>query len=153
MKTKFNLTVHIDDEAYEVTYSFATPKQKEELEALDKADAEAVENYKKLNDKLEMLESKRITNAELIPLLEGPEKLEVLKEQRILLPEIEKLTPKVQKAAAVELNNKADEKRFEYLISGKDKDKLQADAKKNNFPMQIVMGDILKALAKSKEKK
>jgi hypothetical protein len=154
MKTKFNdIEISIDDEKYVVNYSFATPKQKEELEALSKADAEAVETYHKLNNEYRILEDKKTNNAELIPLLNGDEKLEVLKEQRELLTKIEKLAPKVKKAAEIEMNEETSIKRYEMLVSGIDKDRLKEDANKHSIPLSIVMQEISAGVIKAKEKK
>lgn len=154
MRTKFEgIEVNIDETTYVVSYCFATPKQKEELEALSKTDNEANENYLKYTNEMQILEAKRTNNLELIPYLEGDEKFEVLKEQKEIISKIEKLIPKVEKAGKHQLSQDVATKKYELLVGGVDKDRLREDALKLNIPISVVINDILKGVTKAKEKK
>ena len=154
MKTKFeNIEVKIDEICYVVSYCFATPKQKEEIEALSKVDNEANENYLKYTNEMQILEAKRTNNFELIPHLEGAEKVEVLKEQREIISKIEKLIPKVEKAGKHQLSQDTATKKYELLVGGVDKDRLREDALKLNIPISVVMNEIIQGVVKAKEKK
>ena len=154
MKTRFEgIEVNIDETTYVVSYSFATPKQKEELEALSKTDDEANENYLKHTNEMQMLEAKRTNNEALIPHLEGAEKVEVLKEQREIISKIEKLIPKLEKAGKHQLSQDTATKKYELLVGGVDKDRLREDALKLNIPISVVMNEIIQGVVKAKEKK
>lgn len=154
MRTKFkDINVDIDEVVYVVDYCFATPGQKEELEALSKVDDEANEKYLKLNNELQILESKKKNNEELIPLLEGTEKLEVLKEQKEVINKIEKVLPKLETAGKHQLSQETATRRYELLVGGVDKDRLREDALKHNIPLSVVMNEIIQGVAKAKEKK
>ncbi len=154
MKTKFNgIEVSIDEATYVVSYCFATPGQKEELEALSKADDEANEKYQKLNNELQILESKQKNNNDLIPHLEGKERVDVLKEQREVINKIEKLLPKFETAGKHQLSQATATRRYELLVGGADKDRLREDALKLNIPLSVVMNEIIQGVAKEKEKK
>jgi hypothetical protein len=154
MKTKFdNIEVSIDDEIYVVNFTYANPKQKEQFDALSKEDEEISEAYAKIFNELNLLESKKTNNTDLIPHLEGKEKVEVLREQREVISKIEKLTPKFEKLAKHEYSKELSEQKYELLVSGVDKDRLKEDAKKHFIPMSIVMNEILLGVIKAKEKK
>lgn len=154
MRTKFEgIEINIDEASYVVSYCFATPKQKEELEALSKADDEANEKYLKLNNDLQILESKKKNNEDLIPYLEGTEKVEVLKEQREVINKIEKLLPKLETAGKYQLSQEIATRRYELLVGGADKERLKEDALKHNISLSVVMNEIIQGVAKAKEKK
>jgi len=153
MKTNFEITIAIDEESLNVSYAFPNKKQKETIEELSLEDNKAIENYSDLQSSLELMVSKNKTNEELIPLLEGEEKAEVLKENREVLKAIEELTPKVKTAAKVQLEHKANDKRFEILVSGDDKTKLSNIMKEKNISSSRIMEEIYKGVAKATEKK
>lgn len=154
MKTKFEgIVVEIDDVEYVINFTYANPKQKEELDALTKADEDANENYAKLMNEANLLNSKKTNNDALIPYLENEEKVAVLKEQREVISKIEKLAPELEKLGNYEYNKEISEKKYEMLVSGTDKDRLREDAKKHNIPISIVMQEILQGVVKAKEKK
>ena len=148
-----NIEVNIDEATYVVSYTFANPKQKEELEALSKADDEASETFLKLTNEMQILEAKKVNNEALIPHLEGSEKVEVLKEQREIISKIEKLIPKLEKAGKHQLSQDTASRRFELLVGGVDKDRLKEDAEKNNIPLSVVVNEIIQGVVKAKEKK
>ncbi len=154
MKTRFNnIEINIDETTYVVNYCFATPSQKEELEALSKVDDEANEKYLKLNNEFQILESKKKNNEDLIPHLEDKERIDVLKEQREVINKIEKLLPKLETAGKHQLSQATATRRYELLVSGVDKDRLREDALKLNIPLSVVMNEIIQGVAKEKEKK
>ena len=154
MRTKFEgIEIELNDDIYVISYSFANQKQKEEIEALSKTDDEANENYLKHTNEMQILEAKRTNNTELIPHLEGAEKVEVLKEQREIISKIEKLNPKLEKAGKHQLSQDTATKKYELLVGGVDKDRLREDALKLNIPISVVINEILQGVIKAKEKK
>lgn len=154
MRTKFEgIEININEASYVVSYCFANPKQKEELEALSKADDEANEKYLKLNNDLQILEAEKKNNDELIPHLEDKEKVDVLKEQKEVISKIKKLLPELETAGKHQLSQEVATKRYDLLVGGVDKDRLRKDALKHNIPMSVVMNEIIQGVAKAKEKK
>ena len=155
MKRKYNISLEIDGEKFSIEVHEPNKEQKKLLKQKAKEIQEKNKEYLQLKERVEKLQKRSRINEKLID-TEDEADVELLKDQRELLREIETLEEELKGYKDIDVNAE-NEKLFEYrydlLVSGKDAHRLKDTIDKkaiSYIELFVEMGERIKEAVKKK---
>lgn len=154
IKTKYDVTLEIDDTSFDVTVSDPSPEQVEELKAMGEDDQIVSEQLQDLEDELAYKKEMFDINRTILADGSVVDKAKTWFEQKTLAAEIFTLKTK-HKALKKERGSLEGlyKRRFELIVSGTAKTALQAYIDRTGLSYIAVNGLITKKIQEAYEKK
>lgn len=166
IKTRFDVSVGIDETIFNVTVRELTPSEKKTLENIGAeqkkilTDQSAKEKEIEAN-KIDLEEAQHSleVNREMLALVPLTEKLKIfidMKNNGLTIAKLKKDRLKLERADFTEANaiyERIYKEKFEFSIFGKDKEALKDAITQNNISYQIIWDEIDKEIEEQKKKK
>lgn len=158
IKTRYNLTLEIDNESFNITLSEPNAAQKEEMTLLANESSAIYEKrallQSELDEKIEEYELNKLLTKESGVI----DKVKLLLEQKKLNKEIYALHKCIAEIDKSNTNinealNTLYKKRFDLLVSGADKVKLKEAIENKGVEYRVLFGALGKLVIEAKEKK
>ncbi|MGB3751873.1 MAG: hypothetical protein WA945_09925 [Arcobacteraceae bacterium] len=158
IKTKFNISIEIDDKPFSISVQEPTKKQVEEMQEVSNKYKGEYEKLDASKNELKEAQNEFDINKQILEYGKVTEKASVWMEQKKLNKKIFTLKPQITESERTitsisKMIEELLEKRFDLLVGGADKTSLKKECDDKGISFETIIAAIGKLVEKQKEKK